>query len=134
MSAALKAGAAYFGVVFGAGFVLGVLRTLVVIPRVGEQTAVLLELPVILALSWVVARWLVVKFEVGGLGSRLLMGAVAFGLTMAGELGLAVFVFGRTVSEHLASFRSGLAVLGLAAQVVFALIPAIQLLVPGKRG
>ncbi len=134
MSAAFIAGAAYFGVVFGAGFVLGVLRTLVVIPRVGEQTAVLLELPVILALSWAVSRWLVAKFEVDGLGARLVMGGVAFALTMVGELGVSLFALGRTVGEHLASFGNGLALSGLAAQIVFAMIPAMQILVPGKRG
>ena len=135
MLAALKAGVAYFGVVFGAGFVLGVFRTLVVIPRVGERTAVMLELPIILALSWVVARWLVGKFEVSeSLGSRLLMGGLAFGLAMVGETGVAVFALGRSIVEHFASYRDGTALLGLAAQMVFGLIPAIQLWVPGKSG
>ncbi|MEQ1697714.1 MAG: hypothetical protein ABL901_17925 [Hyphomicrobiaceae bacterium] len=133
MLTALKAGFAYFGVVFGAGFALGVLRTLVVIPRVGELTAVLLELPVILSLSWIASRWLVATFAVDGLSARLMMGAVAFALTMAGEIGVSVLALGRTVGEHFASFQSGLALLGLAAQIVFGLIPAVQLSARVKR-
>lgn len=51
---ALKAGAIYFVAVFTLGFCLGVLRTLVLVPRLGETLAVLAELPVILAASWLI--------------------------------------------------------------------------------
>jgi subtilisin len=54
MTNAFKAGAAYFAVVFMAGFMLGVLRVVVLVPRFGETAAVLAELPVILLISWIV--------------------------------------------------------------------------------
>jgi len=41
----LKAGAVYFGVVFGAGFVLGTVRVIWVVPHLGERTAELIEAP-----------------------------------------------------------------------------------------
>lgn len=39
----LKAAATYFGWVFGAGFLLGTIRVLWVVPRFGTRTAELLE-------------------------------------------------------------------------------------------
>lgn len=39
----LKPAAAYFSLVFGAGFVLSVVRTLWIVPRVGTRTAELLR-------------------------------------------------------------------------------------------
>lgn len=49
------AGLAYFTLVFAAGFALGTARVLVLLPGVGETTAVLLELPLILTVSWLPA-------------------------------------------------------------------------------
>lgn len=45
----LKAGAVYFALVFGAGFVLGTIRTIWAVPRVprvGTRTAELMEMPI----------------------------------------------------------------------------------------
>ena len=47
---ALKAGVAYFGAGFGFGFLLGTFRILVLLPAIGEIFAVLLEVPIILAI------------------------------------------------------------------------------------
>ena len=124
---ALKAGAAYFAVVFAAGFGLGVIRTLFVIPRVGETAAVLIEAPVMLAISWLVARRLVRAFAVPDpAGARLLMGAVALVLTLAAEAGLSVLLFGRTLDQHFESYLTGAGALGLIAQIGFAVIPWLQ--------
>jgi hypothetical protein len=45
----LKAGLIYFAIVFGAGFVLGTIRTLWVVPRLGTRMAELMETPIMLA-------------------------------------------------------------------------------------
>ena len=42
----LKAGAAYFGLVFGAGFLLGCIRVPFLVPHLGARVAELLEMPV----------------------------------------------------------------------------------------
>ena len=62
MMRTLFTGTAYVAAVFAAGFVLGVLRTLVLVPLWGELAAVLVELPLILTIAWLVCtrilrRW-----------------------------------------------------------------------------
>ena len=127
MSAAVRAGAAYFAIVFAIAFVLGSLRVLFVAPRVGELGAVLIEGPIILAVSWVVCGWVLQRIDVpASAGARVTMGAVAFALLMAAEFVLGVYGFGRSVGEILASFAELPAQVGLAGQVGFALIPLVR--------
>jgi hypothetical protein len=128
VAAAFKAGLAYFATVFAVGFVLGALRVLVVVPRVGEMAGVLIELPIMLLVSWVVCGWLLNRFSVPykpTLG--VLMGAVAFALLMLAELWVSVFAFGRSLAEHFGSYRSLNAILGLAGQLGFAAFPYIRI-------
>jgi hypothetical protein len=133
MARALAAGLVYFTVVFAAGFMLGVVRALWVAPRIGETPAVLAELPLMLGLSWLVCRGLVLRFRVESEAMpRIAMGVFGFLLMMAAELGVSVLALGRTVSEHFAAERSLAADLGLAAQVLFGLLPLIQMERPGS--
>jgi hypothetical protein len=60
------------------------------------------------------------------------MGALAFGLLMALELGVSVLLFGNTPRAHLARYAETAALLGLAGQVVFGALPAL-LLVSSRR-
>jgi hypothetical protein len=124
----LKAAAAYFALVFLAGFALGTLRVLVIAPRVGETLAVFLEAPVILAASWLASRGCAGRLRVRARGpDRLAMGGVAFALLMAAELALSVLVFGRSVTDYLSAWRTLAGAAGLLAQIGFALIPFVQL-------
>jgi len=127
MTAALKAGVTYFAAVFLAGFALGTTRVLLLVPSLGETLAVLLEVPLLLALSWMVSPWIVTRYGVSGdVPSRVLMGGVAFSLLMIAELALAVFVFGRSLEEHAAAYASWPGAIGLAAQITFAVIPLVR--------
>jgi hypothetical protein len=126
MSSVVKGGAAYFALVFAAGFALGIARVLVLAPRLGALAAVALELPVILAASWIACGWVLRRFSVPThAGRRLSMGGVAFLLLMAAELTLAL-ASGRTPREYLASFATAEGALGLAGQVLFALFPILR--------
>jgi hypothetical protein len=127
----LKAGAAYFAILFSLGFILGTVRVLAVIPRIGEFAATLLELPLILTASWFVSGWLVGKMRIApDTASRLLMGAAAFGITMIAEplLGLS---FGRPLTEQWAALLRPAGIAGLAGQALFGLMPWIRLRVIG---
>jgi hypothetical protein len=121
----LAAGAAYFAAVFGAGFVLGVLRTLVLAPRLGEVAAVLVELPLILAWAWFVCGRLRRRWPLP-VRDAALMGATAFVLLMVAEALLSIGLAGRTLAVHLAAYAEPAQALGLAGQLVFAALPALR--------
>lgn len=127
MRKALIAGVVYFGAVFSLGFLMGVLRVLVMAPRVGETGAVLLELPVMLAASWLACGRLVRVFGIGaGTADRAVMGASALFLLLVAETAAALVLFGRTPDEWLGSWRTTPALLGLASQVAFGLFPLFR--------
>jgi hypothetical protein len=113
----------YWAMVFALGFVLGTVRVLWVIPLVGLMPATLLELPIILAASWLAAGWLVRRFGIAGGGEALAVGALACAILMAAECALAGVLTGQTPAQWLADLRQPHALLGLAGQVVFALMP-----------
>lgn len=124
---ALEAGAAYFAIVFAAGFVLGTARVLLFIPLLGELPATLLELPLILAIAWFVCGKLVVRFQVPRrTPPRAIMGAVAFSLLMFAEVGLSLALFGDSLSDFTRGLTTPHGLLGLAGQVAFALMPLIR--------
>lgn len=119
----IRAAASYWAVVFALGFVLGTARVLWVIPRVGLVPATLIELPLILAASWFAAGWLVRRFALKAGGEALAAGALAFAILMAAECALAGVLTGQTPAQWLTGLRQPHALLGLAGQVVFALMP-----------
>jgi hypothetical protein len=124
---AIVAGAAYFSLVFAAGFVLGTLRMLLLVPAIGETAAVVLELPLMLALSWIACAFVTGRLLVPvRLLPRLIMGCTAFALLMLAEYGVSALLIGRTLAAHLESYREIQALLGLSGQIVFAAIPALQ--------
>lgn len=132
MPTAVAAAVLYFALVFGAGFVLGVVRVGVLVPRLGETAAVAMELPVMLALSWIAARTVVRWLDVPAtIPARLVMGGGAFALLMGAELVLATVLLGLSLSQHVASYVSLPKMLGLMAQLVFAAMPVLLL---GRQG
>lgn len=119
---------AYFGLVFAAGFLLGILRVLVLAPKIGEAVAVAVELPLMLALSWFGCRWLIARFEVAAdMTPRLVMGGLAFSILVLAEVAVSKLAFGRSLSDHLVQYGEPSTLLGLAGQIAFAAFPAIQL-------
>jgi hypothetical protein len=99
----VKAGVLYFAVVFGAGFVLGPIRILWVVPRLGTRVAELLEAPIMFVITIVAARWIVRKLAVAPMSSsRLGMGCIALSLMLIAEFTLVLWLRGLSISEYLA--------------------------------
>ena len=114
--------AAYFVTVFAFAFVMGVARALVIAPRVGPAVAVCVEIPILLAASWALARRLLSgrRFE---LRDRAAVGGIAFALTMASEALLSGLLRDQNVIEWAATLVSPLGLVGLAGQLGFAAMP-----------
>ena len=121
----LFTGTAYVVAVFAAGFVLGVLRTLVLIPLLGELAAVLVELPVILTIAWLICTRILRRWPLLPPAAAA-MGAIAFLLLMLAETSLSTLFAGRSLAEHLALYSQLPHQVGLAGQLAFALFPWIQ--------
>ena len=84
---ATKAGALYAIIVFLIGFILGTIHVLLLAPHLGETTASIVEIPIILAASLFICRWCVDRFDVRRtVPARSLMGFVAFLVLMLAEV------------------------------------------------
>ena len=100
----LKAGVLYFVLVFGAGFVLGPIRLLWIVPRFGPRMAELMEAPIMLVVTIVAARWIVRRLAVPAKpSSRLGMGCLALLLLLVAEFTLVLWLRGLSISEYLAT-------------------------------
>jgi len=122
----IAAGAVYFAVVFGIGFLLGSVRVLVIVPRAGVRAAELAEAPLMLLATVLAARSVVRRFAIAPMiVTRLVMGVVALALLLLAELGMVVIVRHQTLSDYVASRDpvSGSVYIGLLC--LFALMPAI---------
>ena len=122
MATALIIGLRYYAIVFSIAFALGVTRTLVIAPALGATIAVLIEVPLLVVVSWLAARRLL-KDRPFALWQRAIIGAIAFALTIASEVILAQLIRGQGISEWAAEVARPLGLVGLAGQIVFGLMP-----------
>ena len=100
----LRASLVYFALTFSAGFVLGPLRILFLVPRVGARTAELIEMPVMIGITWLAARWVTRTFSVPPeRGPRLSMGVMTGTLLLLTEFTFVLPLRGLTLEEYLAT-------------------------------
>jgi hypothetical protein len=122
----LKAGSAYFACVFAVGFVLGPIRELWVIPRVGRVLAILAESVVMLGVSVFFAQRILRCFAIPkSAGPRLAVGLIAFGLLQIAEAILAFWWRGQNLLQYISSFWSVPGAITLFVQLAFGAIPAV---------
>lgn len=122
----VKAGSLYFAVVFGAGFVLGPIRILWIVPRLGTRVAELLEAPIMLAVTIVAARWIVRRFAVPQTpSSRVGMGCVALVLMLLAEFSLVLWLRDLSIAEYLASRDHVAGTVYYATLGLFAVMPLV---------
>lgn len=115
----------YFAIIFTFAFAMGIARVLFIAPRLGATAAVSLEIPVVLTASWFMARRLV-RDRTFTLPQLISIGAIAFALTMVSEAVLAAVIQGQSVTQWATTLATPLGIVGLAGQVAFAIIPALQ--------
>ena len=123
----VKAGAAYFVLVFGTGFLLGSVRVPFLVPRLGARMAELIEMPLMFAAIWFSARFVVRRFALpAAVPGLLLTGLWALALLIGAEWMLAVALADRSLAEYIASRDpvSGSVYLGML--VVFAAMPLLH--------
>lgn len=128
MQKTILAGLSYFAIVMGAGFVLGLFRVPFLVPRLGERWAELAEMPVMAAVIFFAAGYILRRYpEICSPGRSLSAGLLALALVVAAELGLAVALQSQTLAEFIASRDKVSGSVYLALLVVFALMPRLRL-------
>jgi hypothetical protein len=126
----IKAGAAYFGLVFAAGFALGTVRTLWLVSALGERNAELVETPFMVLISFLAARFVIGKMGEVGVQRRIAVGGFALLLLIGAELSVVLFVREQTLGEY-SSSRDPLA--GAVYLCALALFGAAPVLVGPRR-
>jgi len=122
----VKAGALYFVVVFAVGFMLAAIRTLWVIPRVGTRTAELMEMPIMLVVTIVAARWTVLRLLVPMMWSaRIEMGCMALVLMLIAEFGFVLWIRGLSIKEYFATRDPVSGAAYYLLLIVFAIMPIL---------
>ena len=122
----LRASLVYFALTFGAGFVLGPFRILVLVPRLGARTAELIEMPVMIGITWLAARWVTQKFSVPPeRGPRLSVGVMAGALLLLAEFTLVLRLRGLTLEEYFATRDPVSGIAYYAAVLLLVLMPLL---------
>ena len=128
MTAMIRASFLYFALVMGAGFLLGSVRVLFVVPHLGERWAELAEMPIMAMVIVVAAGYILRRYpEVQTRGRALVVGFTALALSVSAELVLAVVLQSQSLAEYLASRDKLSGSVYLVLLVAFALMPRLRL-------
>jgi hypothetical protein len=128
------AGLLYFAIVFGAGFVFGVFREMVLTPVYGRTSAIMLEAPFML-LAIVAGAWIVVHRTASrwGKAALLMVGIVALLLVQVADFGVGLGLRGMNFQDQLAYLQTTAGQIYLGLLAVFVLMP-LALGILAKRG
>jgi hypothetical protein len=122
----LKLACIYFLIVFAAGFILGTIRVVWLVPRAGLRNAELLEMPLMITVTVLAARWLVHRFDVPFILSiRLAIGLFALIILLVAEFGIAAPLQGMSPGEAIARRDPISGAAYLLSLVLFALMPSL---------
>jgi len=122
----LKAAGLYFILVFGAGFLLGMIRVPFLVPRFAVRTSELLEMPVMLVAIVLAARHVVRTCGLPPTGpASACSGLLALALALAAELSFAWLLQGQSPVEYIASRDPVSGSVYAAMLLLFALMPAL---------
>ena len=122
-----KKAVVYFALVFGAGFLLALIRIPMLVPKFGVRTAELMEMPIMLAVIYFAARWIVRHPATPpSPAARLAIGLLALALLLLTEFSVLLWLQGLTIAQAIAHRDP---VSGSAYALSLALFAAMPLLV-----
>ncbi len=123
---AIRAAVVYFALVFVAGIVLGIVRIGWIVPVIGERAAELAEIPLMLVVVFVAARWVTRRFRLPhSLPVRAAVGAMALALLLAFELTVVLALRDMSLAQYLGSRDPVSGTAYLLALALFALMPSL---------
>ena len=118
-------GVVYVALVFGAGFLLGIVRVMALEPRLGERWAELAEAPLMLAAIVLAARFVVRRFPAPRRGGYLVSGGIALLLLLLVEISVVLGMRGLSIGEYLAERDPLAGSVYLCLLIAFAAMPWI---------
>lgn len=122
----MKPALTYFGLVFAAGFLLGTIRVLAVAPLLGESSAEMIEVPLMVFISWLSARFVLRRFAITQRAPALATGLLALAVLLVLEFTLVLQLRGLTIEQYftgrdplaLGVYFTGLALFGLMPRLL----------------
>lgn len=124
----IRAALLYFTMVLGTGFILGMFRVPILVPRIGERWAELAEMPIMAAVIFFSAGYIMKRFPgIHSPGRSLAAGFLALALSVAAESGLAVLLQHQTLDEFIKSRDKVSGAVYVALLLVFAVMPRLRL-------
>ena len=128
MSKTICAALVYFAIVLGTGFALGVFRVPILVSRIGERWAELAEMPIMAAVIFFAAGYILRRFpEIAFPVESLIAGFLALAFSVTAELGLAVVLQDKTLAEFISSRDKVSGSVYIALLLVFAVMPRLRL-------
>ena len=124
----IKAGFAYFGLVFGLGFLLSAVRVSLIVPRLGTRKAELLEAPLMLIGILLATQFVLQQFVLPDTNSAfLIVGIIALGLMLFAEFLLIVWLQKQTITQYIKSRDLVSGSVYVLLLLIFALMPLIMM-------
>lgn len=115
----------YVSAVFATGFAFGVLRQVWLAPWLGRSTAIYIELPLMLLVSFAVALVVTARSPTPTPREALHIGAIAFGLLLIAEALVGLLLRGLSWADYWAHFETPEGAASLAAYVLFGFAPLL---------
>lgn len=126
MTRTVTAGLTYFAAVFAAGFFFGMIRVPLLLPRFGERTSELIEMPFMCAVIIIASRWLVRRFGLEGKPMQsLLAGSIGAIALLVVEFSVILWIRGLSPSQFLDQRDPVAAVMYYAMVAFFAVAPFV---------
>ncbi len=127
MASICKSALLYFALVFGAGLMLAMIRIPWLSPRFGVRMAELIEMPVMLAVIFFAARWIVRRQDAPAAKDALLAtGLIALGLLLLMEFTVVLWLQGLTINQAAANRDPVSGAAYALSLIVFAAMPLLM--------